>query len=116
MLECMEEVRRVDDDELCGYVSHRDGSWCAQTVFGAELGRHDHRDGAVDQVLAEGLASLADRWTLVEGATGEEQVVCIQEAKPATVTLALDYYSLPGVPTLTLTTEQLTSGDWHLRR
>ena len=112
----MEQVRRREDDELCGHVVEREGSWSALTVFGAELGRHDSRDGAVDQVLGEGLSSLADRWTLVAGATGEEQIVCIQEANPARVTLALDYFSLPGVPTLTLTADQLASGEWHLRR
>ena len=116
MIGAMEQVRRTDDDELCGHVDVRDGSWCALTVFGAELGRHDGRDAAVDQVLAEGLASLAERWTLRRGATGEEQVVCIQEANPDTVTVALDYYSLPGVPTLTITTDQLSSGEWDLRR
>lgn len=112
----MEHVRRADDDELCGLVEEREGSWYALTVFGGELGRHADRDGAVDQVLGEGLASLAERWTLVEAATGQEQVVCIQEANPTIVTLALDYYSLPGVPTLTLTTDQLVSGEWHLHR
>jgi len=116
MLGSMEEVRRSDDDELCGHVDERDGSWCALTVFGAVLGRHDRRETAVDQVLGEGLASLADRWTLVDGATGDERVVCIQEANPAVVTVALDYYSLPGVPTMTLTTDQLASGEWTLRR
>ena len=116
MLGAMEQVRRSDDDELCGHVDERDGSWRALTVFGAELGRHDSRDAAADHVLAEGLSSLADRWTLVEAATGEEQVVCIQEANADTVTVALDYYSLPGVPTLTIATDQLTSGEWNLHR
>ena len=47
---------------------------------------------------------------------GDEQVVCIQEANPASVTVALDYYSLPGVPTLTISSAQLESGEWELRR
>ena len=112
----MDEVRRNDDDELCGHVEHRDGSWIALAVFGAELGRHDHREAAVDQVLHEGLASLADRWTLRHGATGDEEVVCIQEANARVVTVARDYYSMPGVPTLTITERQLAAGEWQLLR
>ena len=108
-------MRRSGDDELCGHVQHRDGQWCAITVFGAELGRHDDRDAAVDHVLTEGLASLAERWML-RSPHGDEQVVCIQEANPASVTVALDYYSLPGVPTLTISSAQLESGEWELRR
>jgi UDP-N-acetylmuramyl tripeptide synthase len=112
----MDEVRRPIDDELCGHVAHRDGAWCALVVFGALLGRHADRNAAVEQVLAEGLAVLADRWTLRNAATGDEDVVCIQEANTHGVTLALGYYSLPGVPTLSITTEQLAQGVWELRR
>ena len=64
MLEPVEEVRRPGDGELCGHVDERAGQWCALTVFGAELGRHGDREGAVYHVLTEGLASLADRWML----------------------------------------------------
>lgn len=60
----MEEVRRSGDHELCGHVELRNGSWFALVVFGAVLGRHSTRDEAVEQVLSEGLASLAERWTL----------------------------------------------------
>ena len=89
MIGPMEQVRRMDDDELCGHVDARDGTWCSLTVFGAELGRHATRADAVEQVLAEGLASLAERWTLRRGANGEEEVVCIQEANPDKVTVAV---------------------------
>lgn len=112
----MEEVRRQEDDELCGHVERRDGSWCALAVFGAVLGRHDRREPAVDQVLSEGLASLAERWTLRDGDTGEEEVVCIQEANASAVTVARGYYSLPGVPTLTITAGQIAAGEWELHR
>jgi hypothetical protein len=112
----MNEVRRVDDDELCGYVEERGGEWIAATVFGGSLGTHDTRDDAERQVFADGLASLAERWTLIDPASGEEQVVCIQQASPSSVTLALDYYSLPGVPTMTITRGELSSGRWQLRR
>ena len=110
------EVRRPDDDELCGHVEPRDGRWCALTVFGAVLGSHDTREAATKQVLDEGLASLAERWTLRHGETGDEELVCIQEANPSAVTVALGYYSLPGVPTRTITAGQLASGEWELRR
>jgi hypothetical protein len=108
------EVRRASDDELCGRVEEREGEWCALTVFGAVLGRHGVRQDAVDQVLTEGLACLSERWTLRRGDSGDEGVVCIQEANPAAVTVALGYYSLPGVPTLTITAAQLSSGEWEL--
>jgi hypothetical protein len=110
----MEEVRRTSDDELCGHVEERAGQWYALTVFGAVLGRHDVRQDAVDQVLTEGLASLSERWRLRRADSDDEEVVCIQEANPAAVTVALGYYSLPGVPTLTITAAQLTSGEWEL--
>ena len=110
------EVRRVDDDELCGHVAQRGGRWVALTVFGGVLGDHEDRDGAERHVLGEGLAALADRWTLRDGTTGEEEVVCIQEANASSVRVARDYYSLPGVPTLTITAAQLAAGEWALVR
>jgi hypothetical protein len=110
------EVRRVDDDELCGYVDQRDGEWVALTVFGGSLGSAGGREEAEQQVLELGLASLAERWRLIDTWSGEEQVVCIQQASPASVTLALDYYSLPGVPTMTIARGELSSGRWQLRR
>ena len=112
----MEEVRRPEDNELCGHIEHRDGSWHALAVFGAVLGRHDRREPALDQVLTEGLPSLAERWTLRHGETGEEEVVCIQEANASAVTVARGYYSMPGVPTLTITAGQIASGEWELHR
>ena len=111
----MQEVRRSADGELCGHVEFRDGSWCALVVFGALLGCHSTQEDAVAHVLSEGLASLAERWTL-RGADGVDQVVCIQEANEQTVTLALDYYSMPGVPTLTITRSELDAGTWTLHR
>jgi hypothetical protein len=112
----VDEVRRTGDDELCGYVGPVDARWRATTVFGAELGRHDRRDDAVRQVLDDELASLADRWTLRHVRTGEEEVVCIQEANADAVTVARGYYSLPGVPTLTITAAQIAAGEWQLFR
>ena len=81
----MIEIRRQDDDELCGYVEARGGDWHAITIFGGRLGVHDRRDDAERQVLEIGLASLAERWMLTDVASGEEQVVCIQEASPSSV-------------------------------
>lgn len=109
-------VRRDGDAELCGFVEGRDGRWVALAVFGAVLGAHDRREDAVEQVLRDGLASLAERWTLRSGATGEEEVVCIQEASPDGVTVARGYYAVPGVPTLAITADELAAGRWSLRR
>lgn len=111
----MEAVTRQDDGELCGHVEPVGEQWLALTVFGGELGAHPTRDAAVAHVLAEGLASLAERWTL-RGIDGDDEIVCIQEANPDSVTVALGYYSLPGVPTMTITTAELESGRWQLRR
>jgi hypothetical protein len=116
MLALMDEVRRPSDGELCGYVDERDGRWCTLTVFGAVLGSHARREDAADQVRADGLASLAERWMLRRGGDDAGEVVCIQEANPASVTVALGYYSLPGVPTLTITAAQIASGEWELHR
>ena len=87
----MDEVRRPTDDELCGHVEHLDGQWRALVVFGSLLGIHSSREE-------------------------DEEVVCIQEANPTTVTVARGYYSMPGVPTLTITAQQLASGEWVMRR
>jgi hypothetical protein len=110
----VEALRRPSDNELCGYVEERDGRWHALTVFGADLGSHDDRDRAVAHVLEEGLASLARRWTLRDGSSGDEEVVCIQEVNDEAVTVARGYSSMPGVPTLTITKGQLASGEWAL--
>jgi hypothetical protein len=116
MLHPVEAVRRTSDGELCGHVAQRDGQWHALTIFGAVLGRHDRRDRAADHVLTDGLAALTERWTLRAADSGEEEVVCIQEANAAAVTVARGYYSMPGVPTLTITAAQITSGEWQLYR
>lgn len=111
----MIEVRRDHDGELCGFVHRSDHGWDALTVFGGVLGTHETQLKAHDEVLAIGLASLAERWWYREAPSADWQVVCIQEASPRSVRLALDYYSMPGVPTVTLTTEQLASGGAALR-
>lgn len=112
----VEEVRRQDDDELCGHVEQRDGRWCALTVFGALLGTHGTREDAWDEVLRDGLASLGERWMLRHDASGEEEVVCIVEARPGAVTVARGYYAVVDTPTLTITHEQLAAGEWELHR
>lgn len=112
----MEAVRRCDDGELCGYVEHRGGCWVALAVFGAVLGSHPSAEGARRQVLEQGLASLTERWLLRQGTNGDEEIVCIVEASTNAVTLARGYYSMPGVPTLTVTSDEILSGAWELRR
>lgn len=112
----MTPVRRSDDDELCGHVEELDGAWRACTVFGAVLGTHDTHDAARDQVLAEGLASLAERWTLHDAADGTDEIVCILEAHDGSVTVSVGYYPEPGAPVLTLAAAELVGGRWSLRR
>jgi hypothetical protein len=111
----MYEVRR-DDGELCGFVAEHEGRWLALAVFGATLADHEDEADARHHVAADGLASLAERWTLIDGVSGVEEVVCIQQASPAEVSLALGYYSLPGVAARTIPVEDLTSGRWRLER
>lgn len=115
----MLEVRRDEDGERCGHVVERDGAWVALTVFGGELGTHATQADAVRQVTEEGLASLAERWQLrgpAADGTDDAEVVCIVEADAGGVTVALGYYSMPGVPTLRIAREQLEAGEWHLFR
>jgi len=66
----VDEVRREGDGELCGHVERRDGRWCAPTVFGTVLGTHETSDAAEQHVREDGLASLAERWTLRHVASG----------------------------------------------
>jgi hypothetical protein len=107
------EVRR-EDGELCGYVAPDNDRWSALTLFHAVLGEHDLELDAREHVVTDGLRVLADRWTLIDRVSAEEQVVCIQQASPVEVTLALGYYSLPGVRTLTIPIEDLMTGRWSL--
>ena len=111
----MRAVRRPEDGELCGHVDQRHGHWRALTVFGAVLGSHAREQDATRQVLAEGLPSLAERWTL-RGPALADQVVCILEANASAVTVALGYYATPDVPTRTISAEQLEAGEWELVR
>lgn len=101
------EVRRSDDNELCGHVHLTDGGWSALTVFGGVLGTFPERESASLLVLAEGLSSLTERWWYRGSPSEEWQVVCIQEASPAEVRIALGYYSMPGVPTLVVSRAEL---------
>ena len=112
----MESVARPHDGGLCGFVAERDDRWAALVVFGAALGTHDRREDAIRQVREDGLATLAERWTLVNGETGDEEVVVIVEANTSAVMVARGYYSLPGVPTVTVTAEEIAAGRWRLRQ
>jgi hypothetical protein len=109
------EVRREGDNELCGHVVEEDGGWHALTVFGGRLGRCNSYDEAVRTVTSDGLGSLANYWLLSGSGVDGEQIVCIQSASPEAVTVALGYYSLPGVPTLTVSRTELETGRWQLR-
>ncbi len=111
----MQEVRRGNDDELCGFVTEHDGQWRACVIFGTVIGVHATRDDAVDQVLAEGLACLTGLWGL-RGDDGTDEPVRIVEASPDGVTVALGYYALADVPRVTITAADLRAGVWTLER
>jgi len=106
-------VHRTDDGELCGHVrALPDGTWESCTVWGGTLAIHGTREHAQQYVLDSGLAALADRWWYCAADRGDEsewEVVCIVEASPERVLLALGCYSMPGVPTVTLTRAALDS-------
>jgi hypothetical protein len=100
----MFEIRREEDNELCGFVRKSEDRWESLTVFSGLLGVHSSKADAVDDVLRLGLASLAERWLYRAAGSDSWQTVCIVEASPREVTIALDYYSFPGVPTATMAT------------
>lgn len=112
----MIEVRRGEDGELCGYVAAEGDVWLALTVFGGELARCATHDDAVRTVLDDGLPSLAEHWILTGPGIDGDQIVCIQNVSPGTVSMALDYYSVPGTASMTLSAADLRSGIWSLRR
>ena len=102
----MIDVRRADDSELCGFVAEADGSWRAHTVFGSPVGVYPDRASAEQHVLDEGLAYLSRHWLYRQDETDDWQICCIQEASPSRVRVALDYYSMPGVPIVSLTNDE----------
>ncbi len=107
-----EEVRRVQDDELAGYVEPtEDGAWRALTVFGGELATLPSRDAAIELVHRQGLASLAERWYWWSRTDATWRIVVPQETSPGRVRVAIGYYSLPGVETALITAEDLAAGD-----
>lgn len=106
----MIEVRRPSDRELCGHVRPFAGERQSLAVFGGTLGVHVSQDAAEAHVREQGLSSLAERWMYRPDPSAEWQIVCIQEASADSVRIALDFYSMPGVPTVTLTRQQLTTG------
>jgi hypothetical protein len=111
----MKAIHR-DDGELCGFVAEHDNQWRALAVFGGLLATAESEQTADRIVRDIGLAALAERWLLLTTSAPEGQVVCIQEASPQGVTVALDYYSMPGVPTRRITRAEIDSGECQLRR
>jgi hypothetical protein len=111
----MREIRRDEDGELCGFVDGGSPGWIARTVFGADLAVFSTEEEAIEFVIRHGLASLAERWVLTARESDHAEVVCIQEASPNGVTVAIGYYSLPGVPTKRITAAQMEAGEWTLR-
>jgi hypothetical protein len=108
------EVRRLEDGELCGYVRRGDDGFEALTVFYGVLGEFSTSDDAQRQVTARGLASLHERWEFRVAPDTEWQTVLIQEARPGWVRLVLGYYSLPGVPTVTVEVDEACDAELRL--
>lgn len=102
------------DGELCGFIRAHSSEWQVLTVFGAVISATATRSEAEQMVLDTALAVLSERWLLARPGH-DEQIVCIQEASPESVTIALDYYSMPGVPTLTISRDEIDAGDVALR-
>lgn len=111
----MQEIRRSADNELCGYVRERDGVWESLTVFLATLAHHTNRADAVDHVERVGLTALGDVWEYRDEGSDHWEPVRIVEASPTRVTIAIGYYSLPGVPTVSLPAAVVGTGG-RLRR
>jgi hypothetical protein len=105
-----------DDGELCGFVQTAPGSWRAVAVFGGLLQEADSEHAAEEIVRMVGLPALAERWLLSTTESDDEEVVCLQEASPAGVTVALGYYSMPGVPTRRISRGEIDDGSCRLRR
>lgn len=106
----MIEVRRESDNELCGFVVESGQGWNSLTVFGGLLEIHPSQKLAETHVLDVGLASLSSHWYFRSSAHDDWQICCIQEASPSSVTIALDYYSMPGVPIVKLNAEDFAQG------
>ncbi|HEX6868607.1 MAG TPA: 1-(5-phosphoribosyl)-5-[(5-phosphoribosylamino)methylideneamino] imidazole-4-carboxamide isomerase [Candidatus Limnocylindrales bacterium] len=107
-------IRRREDGELLGAIRPGDGDddrWFALTVFGGTLGHASSAAGARAIVERDGLGALARRWFYRSRTSGGWQVVLIQEAWPGRVRVVEGLYALPGVPTRTVTADDLAAGD-----
>jgi imidazolonepropionase-like amidohydrolase len=92
----------VRDGEVLGRVVPVAGGWQPTTVFGASLGPVSDRDGAVETVELEGLASLSEPWwARTDGPDWQEAVLL--EAQPTRVRLRWKDPLL----------EQSPSGQWY---
>ncbi len=111
----MRPVHR-DDGELCGYVTSYEGHWRAVSVFGGVLDDADSDEAAERIVVEIGLAALAERWLLVTDGDPDGEIVCIVEASPDGVTLAIGYYSFDGAPMRHVSRAELASGQVTVRR
>lgn len=110
------EVRRPEDDELCGYVDGTERRFRALTVFLGVLAEFESEEQARQHVADHGLASLHERWQFRATPDAEWQTVLIQEARPGWVRLVLGYYSLPGVPTIELAMDEASQAEVVLPR
>lgn len=107
------EIRRPEDNELLGTIRPDAAAddWLACTIFGGILGRAPDPATARAIVERDGLASLSRRWFHRSRATGDWQVLVIQEAWPGRARAVVGAYSLPGAPVITITARDLDAGD-----
>ncbi|MDO9484712.1 MAG: hypothetical protein Q7K25_01415 [Actinomycetota bacterium] len=105
----MEAVRRPEDGELCGFISGEGQTWTPRAIFGGPLAKPTDRASAEELVRSTGLAALSEHWNYRESPAADWEPALIIEANPQSVTLALGYYSLPGVPTVTLSSELIVA-------
>lgn len=95
----LREVRRDEDNELCGYVKCTPNGYVALTVFHGKLNTFDDETNAFDFVASHALPSLQERWNFRSSPEEEWQTVLIQEARPGWARLTLGYYAIAGIPT-----------------
>lgn len=103
-------VRRPSDGEALGSVRRLADGWIAETVFGGHLATTPDRAAALDRLEADGLGAMARRWWYRPEPDADWQVALVQEAWPGRATLVLGPYALPGLPTVTVSREDLLRG------
>lgn len=80
-------IKRLEDDELLGYVVHDQTGWQAQTFFGYVMARTETERDAERVVRERGLTFLTGVWHYFDKDDGDWHACVIKEASPARVTV-----------------------------